>query len=131
MTELAVRPLRSAHPAGPVAPAGVGRIPVLDVAPLVNGGRHPAKAVPGEVFEVSATLVAEGHGRIGANVVLRDPKGRPGPFTPMRELEEGSDRWGAEVAATTTGTWTFTVEAWRDPVATWRHAARIKVPAGI
>ncbi|MGW2643298.1 alpha-1,4-glucan--maltose-1-phosphate maltosyltransferase, partial [Streptomyces sp. NPDC001348] len=29
------------------------------------------------------------------------------------------------------GMWTYSVEAWGDPVATWRHHARIKVPAGI
>ncbi|MHC3475745.1 maltotransferase domain-containing protein, partial [Streptomyces sp. 7R007] len=29
------------------------------------------------------------------------------------------------------GHWTYTVEAWSDPLATWRHHARIKIPAGI
>ncbi|WP_344606099.1 maltotransferase domain-containing protein, partial [Streptomyces glaucus] len=38
----------------------VGRIPVLDVRPLVLDGRRPAKAVVGESFEVSATVFREG-----------------------------------------------------------------------
>ncbi|MEU6753855.1 maltotransferase domain-containing protein, partial [Spirillospora sp. NPDC046719] len=33
---------------------GLGRIPILDVAPVVGGGRWPAKAVVGETIEVSA-----------------------------------------------------------------------------
>ncbi|MFC5907672.1 maltotransferase domain-containing protein [Streptacidiphilus monticola] len=109
----------------------IGRIPVLDPSPLVDGGRRPAKAVVGEAFEVSATLFREGHDLIGANVVLRDPRGRAGEWTPMRELAPGTDRWGAVVVPTSPGRWTWTVEAWADPVATWRHAAEIKVPAGI
>jgi starch synthase (maltosyl-transferring) len=109
----------------------IGRIPVLDVSPRVDCGSRPAKSVVGEPFEVSATVFREGHDAVGANVVLRDPKGRSGPWTPMRELAPGTDRLGAEVVATSPGRWTFTVEAWSDPFATWRHAAEIKVPAGI
>ncbi|WP_329029025.1 alpha-1,4-glucan--maltose-1-phosphate maltosyltransferase [Streptomyces sp. NBC_01423] len=109
----------------------IGRIPVLDVHPLVDCGRRPAKAVAGETFQVTATVFREGHDAVAANVVLHGPSGRPGPWTPMRELAPGTDRWGAEVTPDTEGRWTYTVEAWSDPVATWRHAARIKVPAGI
>ncbi|MEU6659055.1 alpha-1,4-glucan--maltose-1-phosphate maltosyltransferase [Streptomyces sp. NPDC046821] len=108
-----------------------GRVPIVDVSPAVDCGRRPAKAVPGETFEVSATLFGEGHAEVGANVVLRDPDGRPGPWTPMRELSPGSDRWGADVTPTAVGNWTFIVEAWGDPVSSWRRAAGIKVPAGI
>ncbi|WP_369193635.1 alpha-1,4-glucan--maltose-1-phosphate maltosyltransferase [Streptomyces djakartensis] len=132
------RPARPAD-AGPPAPpppsgsgaTAVGRIPVLDVRPAVLRGRRPAKAVTGESFEVSATVFREGHDAVAANVVLRDPEGRPGPWTPMRELAPGTDRWGATVTAGEPGSWTFTVEAWGDPVSTWRHHARIKIPAGI
>ncbi|MEU5597679.1 maltotransferase domain-containing protein, partial [Streptomyces sp. NPDC020298] len=109
----------------------IGRIPVRDVQPAVEHGRRPAKAVVGETFQVTASVFREGHDAVGANVVLCDPEGRPGPWTPMRELAPGTDRWGAEVTPGAMGRWTYTVEAWSDPVATWRHHARIKVPAGI
>ncbi|WP_431042082.1 maltotransferase domain-containing protein [Streptomyces sp. P1-3] len=109
----------------------IGRIPVLDIRPLIDCGRRPAKAVVGETFEVSATVFREGHDAVRANVVLRDPAGRSGPWTPMRELEPGTDRWGAEVTPGAEGHWTYTIEAWSDPVATWRHQAGIKIPAGI
>jgi starch synthase (maltosyl-transferring) len=109
----------------------IGRIPVLDVRPLVDCGRRPAKAVAGETFEVSATVFREGHDAVAANVVLCDPSGRPGPWTPMRELAPGTDRWGADVTPGTEGRWTYTVEAWSDPVSTWRAHAQIKIPADI
>ncbi|SDJ75587.1 alpha-1,4-glucan--maltose-1-phosphate maltosyltransferase [Streptomyces indicus] len=109
----------------------VGRIPVLDVRPVVACGRRPAKSVAGEPFQVSATVFREGHDAVAANVVLTGPDGREGPWTPMRELAPGTDRWGAEVCADREGLWTYRVEAWGDPVSTWRHAAGIKIPAGI
>ncbi|MFZ4208706.1 alpha-1,4-glucan--maltose-1-phosphate maltosyltransferase [Streptomyces griseoincarnatus] len=109
----------------------IGRVPVRDVRPCVDRGRRPAKAVVGEAFEVTASVFREGHDAVAANVVLKDPEGRPGPFTPMRELAPGSDRWGAEVVADAPGHWTYRVEAWGDPVTTWRHVATVKVPAGI
>ncbi|MFG3284847.1 alpha-1,4-glucan--maltose-1-phosphate maltosyltransferase [Streptomyces sp. NPDC048111] len=110
--------------------ASIGRIPVLDVRPAVECGTRPAKAVTGESFRVTATVFREGHDAVAANVVLRDPGGRPGPYLPMRELAPGTDRWGAEVVADAEGLWTYAVEAWSDPVATWHHQAGIKIPAG-
>ncbi|MFJ9720811.1 maltotransferase domain-containing protein, partial [Streptomyces sp. NPDC101213] len=130
-----VRPATAGPPAPERSSAGdgtaVGRIPVLDVRPVVQRGRRPAKAVTGETFQVSATVFREGHDAVAANVVLRGPDGRPGPWTPMRELAPGTDRWGADVTPDEVGHWTYTVEAWSDPVSTWRHHARIKIPAGI
>jgi starch synthase (maltosyl-transferring) len=108
----------------------IGRIPILDVQPAVHGGRYPAKAVPGEQFEVTATVFREGHEMLGAGVVLRDPQRRARPPVLMRELAEGTDRYGAVVTPTSEGLWHFRVEAWGDPVARWFHDAAIKVPIG-
>ncbi|MGH3415216.1 MAG: alpha-1,4-glucan--maltose-1-phosphate maltosyltransferase, partial [Actinocrinis sp.] len=109
----------------------IGRIPVVDVQPRVLDGARPAKAVPGEAFTVTATVFREGHDAVAANVVLTGPDGERGPWTPMRELTPGTDRYAAEVCPDRRGEWTFHVEAWSDPLASWFHAARVKVPAGI
>ncbi len=109
----------------------IGRIPILDVQPAEGCGRWPAKAVVGETFTVSATVFREGHDMVAADVVLRDAKGRKGPFTRMTIGAPGTDRWHAEVTPTSPGRWTFTVEAWSDPVGTWLHDATIKIEAGV
>jgi starch synthase (maltosyl-transferring) len=108
----------------------IGRIPILDVEPSVECGRRPAKAVAGETFQVSATVIKEGHGVLGAGVVLRDPAGRLGPLVRMRELTPGTDRYGGDVTVTSEGTWQFRVESWNDPIAHWAHDADIKIPRG-
>jgi starch synthase (maltosyl-transferring) len=109
----------------------IGRIPIVDVEPRVLDGARPAKAVPGEDFQVTATVFREGHDAVAANVVLTGPDGGHGPWAPMHELAPGTDRYGTRVSADRRGEWTFHVEAWADPVATWYHDARIKIPAGI
>lgn len=125
-------PAPTERPPGPAGlPTAVGRIPVVDVRPRVLNGRRPAKSVVGEAFPVSATVFREGHDAVAANVVLTDPAGRPGPWTPMHQLAPGTDRWGATVAPGVEGRWTYHVEAWSDPVSTWRHHAQIKIPAGM
>jgi starch synthase (maltosyl-transferring) len=108
----------------------IGRIPLLDVKPRILDGARPAKAVPGELFPVSATVFREGHDAVASNVVLTDPDGRPDGWHPMSEVAPGSDRYEAWVSADREGEWTFHVEAWDDPVATWYHVARAKIPAG-
>jgi starch synthase (maltosyl-transferring) len=108
----------------------IGRIPVLDVQPQVDCGRRPAKATVGETFQVTATVFREGHEMLGAGVVLRDPSGVSAPLVIMRELAEGTDRYGAEVTPDSQGLWHFRVQAWGDPFAHWRHDAAIKVPIG-
>ncbi len=109
-----------------------GRIPIRDVGPLEEGGRWPSKAVVGETFAVTATIFREGHDALGANVVLRGPAGAPRPpWTPMRPFGSEPDRWRADITPTSEGDWTFQIEAWGNPMATWLHTAEIKLPAGI
>ncbi|MCU1469010.1 MAG: alpha amylase catalytic region [Glaciihabitans sp.] len=115
----------------PVAlPTMIERIPILDIEPVVNGGRWPAKASIGESFPVSATVFREGHEMLGAGVVLRAPDGTTRPLAHMSEPVPGTDRYTAEVTVGGTGMWHFRVEAWGDPVAHWWHDADIKVPRG-
>jgi starch synthase (maltosyl-transferring) len=110
----------------------IGRIPITEVTPVVECGRWPAKAATGETVPIGATVFRDGHDAVAANVAVTRPDGSAAPFTRMRRLgdDEGVDRWVAEVRVDVEGDWTFVVEAWGDPVATWRHDAAIKVPIG-
>ena len=106
------------------------RIPITDVAPVIECGKYPAKAVAGEQVTIGATVFREGHDALGVNVVVHDPFGVAAPFTPMRLIAPGTDRYEATITATVTGLSAFHVEAWGDPLETWRHDARIKIPEG-
>ena len=109
----------------------VGRIPVMDVTPVVNLARHPAKASVGEVFDVTALVFREGHDQLGAEVVLTDPSGVRRPPLRMHDVEGEVSRMAATVCPDTEGQWTFEVQAWSDPLGTWLHDAGIKIRAGV
>src|SRR3954470_8979764 len=109
----------------------VGRIPVMDVMPLVDLGRLPAKATVGESLPVRATVFREGHDRLGAEVVLVAPDGSRRPPGRMGADGDAPDRYVAWVTPDREGAWTFEVHAWSDPLATWEHDAGLKIPAGV
>ncbi len=109
----------------------VGRIPVMDVTPVVNLGRHPAKAAVGEPFEVTALVFREGHDQLGAEVVLTDPGGVRRPPLRMHDVEGQVSRMAATVCPDAEGAWSFEVQSWSDPIGTWLHDAGIKIRAGV
>jgi starch synthase (maltosyl-transferring) len=103
----------------------------MDVMPLVDLGRQPAKATVDEPFPVTATVFREGHDKLGAEVVLIDPEGTRRPPVRMTPDGEGPDRYVAWVTPDAEGPWTFEIHSWSDPIATWQHAAGLKIPAGV
>ncbi|GAA1997905.1 alpha-1,4-glucan--maltose-1-phosphate maltosyltransferase [Nocardioides kribbensis] len=109
----------------------VGRIPVMNVMPLVDLGRLPAKATVGEPMPVSATVFREGHDKLGAEVVLVGPDGERRAPVRMAKHPTTPDHYEAWVTPDAGGAWSFEVHAWSDPIATWQHAAGLKVPAGV
>ncbi len=109
----------------------VGRIPVMDVTPVVDLARHPAKAVVGEFFDVTALVFREGHDQLGAEVVLTDPEGVPRSPVRMHEVAGQVSRMAATVCPDREGAWSFEVQSWSDPIATWLHDAGIKIRAGV
>ena len=108
----------------------VARIPILDVAPVIEAGRYPAKAAVDEPFTVSATVIRDGHDQLGAGVVLFDPDGTARPRIAMRPTAE-LDRYAATVRPDREGAWSFRVESWSDPYATsWISACANQTSSG-
>ncbi|WP_262423954.1 maltotransferase domain-containing protein [Brachybacterium sp. Z12] len=110
--------------------AGIGRIPIMAVQPVVDGGRFPARCVEGETVTVSANAFREGHDLMGVQLVLIAPDG-----TEQRQaldlVEPGLDRWETTIRPERTGRWSFRIEAFSTPYDTWAHVAEVKIPAGI
>lgn len=108
------------------------RLGITDVAPVVSCGSFSARAVVGEHLPITATVFREGHDAVAANVVWTAPGAddSTGPFLRMAKLPPEPDRWITGVVPDREGRWSFCVEAWSDPLATWKHAVEVKVEAG-
>jgi starch synthase (maltosyl-transferring) len=107
-----------------------GRLGIDDITPAVSCGQYPAKAVVGERIPVSATVWRDGHDAVAATVSWRGPNDRVARQTRMVEQGTGLDRFAAVIVPDTEGMWTYRVDAWSDPWATWRHAVEVKIAAG-
>ncbi|WP_280212775.1 alpha-1,4-glucan--maltose-1-phosphate maltosyltransferase [Nocardia cyriacigeorgica] len=105
-----------------------GRIAIDDTAPFIPGGR-PAKAVVGEVFPVRAVVWSEGHAAVAATLAVRGPSSSRTTRIRMTPDYE-PDVFNATFTPNAPGTWTFRIEGWRDPIATWRAAVEAKLAVG-
>lgn len=105
-----------------------GRIAIDDTAPSIPGGR-PAKAVVGEVFPVRTVVWREGHDAVAATLVVRAPGASR--VTRIRMTPDYEpDVFNATFTPNTPGAWTYRIEGWSDPIATWRSAVEAKLSVG-
>ncbi|MFM7030683.1 MAG: alpha-1,4-glucan--maltose-1-phosphate maltosyltransferase [Micrococcales bacterium] len=108
----------------------IGRIPILAVSPVVEGGQYPAKGYEGEVIPFSAKVFREGHDSVAAEVVLTSPTGRVSVHR-MHAGAPGTDLWHASAQVKEQGRYSFAIRAFEDGYLTWHHNAEIKIHAGI
>ncbi|MDN4609249.1 alpha-1,4-glucan--maltose-1-phosphate maltosyltransferase [Arthrobacter burdickii] len=108
-----------------------GRIPITAVTPVIEGGRFPAKGIPGSDIAVGATVFREGHDQLGVSAVLYDPRGKEVQRVRMTPVGSGLDRWAGILTPRAKGLHTFTIEGWSDLFGTWEHDATIKIAAGV
>jgi starch synthase (maltosyl-transferring) len=112
--------------------AGVsnGRVrAVIDaVRPAIDGGRFAVKRVTGEALEVEAHCFADGHDVLRAKLAWRNADAAEWQEIEMKPL--GNDVWRAQFTPIEIGRYRYTVAAWVDAFATWRHDfARREDPA--
>ena len=108
------------------------RLGITDVAPVVSCGSFSARAVVGRARADHRHRVPRGpRRRRRERRVDRARRRRPvARSSGWRSSATEPDRWLATVVPDREGRWTFRVEAWSDPLATWHHAVEVKVEAG-
>ena len=136
-----------------------GRIAIDDVSPVISGGKYPAKAAVGEVVPISAAVWREGHDAVSATLVVRchgpqypqlvegpmqtvdppkpvpidrlvSPQPRIRPQALPMTLGRTPDVFHGQFTPDSVGLWSFRVDGWSDPIATWRKAVTAKLDAG-
>ncbi len=103
---------------------------IENVTPLVNGGRHPIKRLPGERVTVSADVFKDGHDVISVVLKWRAPGDKQWSETPMECVDPWTgDHWRGEFTVTAIGATEWTIEAWGDVWKSWQHEWHAKYAA--
>jgi starch synthase (maltosyl-transferring) len=137
---LAVRVLRGqrptpkriavAEPAPAIDPGGSpqARILIEAVEPELDGGRFPVKRVVGDVLEVWADILCDGHDVLGAAILYRPEDVGEWREASLRPFD--NDRWVGHVPLAENKRYRYTIEAWTDAFASWRADTAKKHDAG-
>ncbi|HTV90092.1 MAG TPA: maltotransferase domain-containing protein, partial [Stellaceae bacterium] len=118
------RPQRSA-----VEAAATSRIAIEAVAPSIDEGRFPAKRLVGELVEVAADLISDGHERLAAALLWRPADEEAWGEVPMAAI--GNDRWVGRFPLGRIGRHVFTILAWKDHFGNFTEELEKKHAAGL
>ena len=118
-------------PAAPAAPAPIGvraaagagdgraRAVIDSLAPVVDGGRFPAKRIAGEPVRIEAHCFTDGHDKL--RVVLRWQMLPESQTYEAEMAAQGNDVWTADFTPPVPGRYRCTVIAWVDHFESWRN----------
>ena len=106
------------------------RLGIDDVRPLISAGSVASKAVVGEVIPVTALVWREGHDAVSATLSAWAARTTATSSVTMHVDPDDQDRVHGVFTPGTQGTWYFRVDAWSDPIATWKNAVTKKMAAG-
>lgn len=105
------------------------RLAIDDVRPHISSGTLPSKAVIGEVVPITALVWREGHDAIAATLSVWSETSEVSSST-MSFDHTNPDRVHGLFNPQTPGRWFFRVDAWSDPISTWRDGLTKKIAAG-
>ncbi len=105
-----------------------GHVVIENVRPQVDCGVHRAKAIVGDLVEVTADIFRDGPAVLRAAVRYRGPNDDKWQEAPMTHVE--NDEWAGTFRPTEIGRWRYSIEAWTDHFATWRRGFMRKIEAG-
>ncbi|HEY4921775.1 MAG TPA: alpha-1,4-glucan--maltose-1-phosphate maltosyltransferase [Xanthobacteraceae bacterium] len=129
-------------PLGEASTGGLAakRFYIEDIYPVVDGGRFAVKRIAGDVIEVWADVVRDGHEMIAVALRWRARAKTPSKAaskttckTAWRRVSmrlHGNDRWTAHFTPLEPGDYVYQIEAWTDQFATWRRDFLLKREAG-
>jgi starch synthase (maltosyl-transferring) len=105
------------------------RLAIEAVTPSVDDGRFPVRRIAGEMVNVEADIICDGHDVLGVSLLWRERGVAAWQEQAMRPI--GNDRFAAAFPLARIGMHEFTVEAWRNAFGTFRDELAKKHAAGV
>ena len=100
-----------------------------NVQPELEGGRYPVKREVGDLFEVTADILREGHEALAAALLYRPIKDTRWREVRMEPLD--NDRWAARFPLEENARYLYTIEAYPDAYRTWAADLKKRLAAGM
>ncbi len=100
-----------------------------NVWPEMDGGRFPVKREVGDLFEVTADILREGHEALAAVLKYRTVKDTAWREVRMEPL--GNDRWVARFSLEENIRYLYTIEAFPDQCRSWAEDLKKRLAAGM
>ncbi len=100
-----------------------------NVSPELDGGRFPVKREVGDLFEVSADILREGHEALAAHLKYRTVKDTA--WREVRMEPQGNDRWIARFPLEENTRYLYTIEAYPDHYRSWAEDLKKRLAAGM
>ncbi|HYP67736.1 MAG TPA: alpha-1,4-glucan--maltose-1-phosphate maltosyltransferase [Thiobacillaceae bacterium] len=101
---------------------------IENVYPELDGGRYPVKREVGDVLEVEADILKEGHQVLAAALKYRE-EGNP-DWSEVPMTQRVNDRWHGSFSLERNTRYRYLIEAWPDQFESWRQDLEEKLRAG-
>lgn len=101
------------------------RVHIENVQPQLNNGEVFIKRVTGQLIEVTADILSDGHDVMEAVVLYRHEKERG--WKEVRMTPVGNDSWKASFKVEKQGFYYYCVEGWIDYALNWQHGTLRKI----
>lgn len=104
------------------------RVAIENISPSVDHGRFPIKRTIGDMVQVQADVLMDGHDYVAVRLVWRAADETQWHSVPMEEW--GNDRWQGEFSPDRIGRHSYGVQAWLDVWRSYRGQLQKKSSAG-
>jgi len=107
---------------------GPSRVVIENVQPAVNGGQYPAKRSLGQLVQVEADILSDGHDLVAGTLMYRSDQATP--WSSVQLQPQLNDRWTAQFSVNRLGRYTFKVAGLVDRFGTWKRDLKKRIGAG-
>jgi len=104
------------------------RVVIEDVSPQINGGLFPVKRVIGEIVNIKATVLCDGHDVVQAGVLFKHKSQKK--WTEVRLVPGNNDEWTGFFNVLKQGETEFYIEGWVDYALNWQAGIIKKIKDG-
>ena len=104
------------------------RVVVDRVSPQINGGLFSIKRVVGQVVNVSADILADGHDVLAASVLYKHQNEKK--WQESRLVAGHDDDWFGSFKVEKQGTYAYKIEGWVDYALNWQYGIGRKIADG-